>query len=58
RRSRLPLEKVMELFKKWEYEGKLVGLITVKDVLKERAEEENDVDDNTLAVIVIVLVWL
>ncbi|CAI2187703.1 2046_t:CDS:10, partial [Funneliformis geosporum] len=50
---RLPLETVMDLFKKMgprviliEHEGKLVGLITVKDVLKyiarKEAEEEND----------------
>jgi len=50
---RLPLETVMDLFKKMgprviliEYAGKLVGLITVKDVLKYIARKEAEEGKN------------
>ncbi|GAM90159.1 hypothetical protein ANO11243_081990 [Dothideomycetidae sp. 11243] len=55
---RLPLETVMELFKKLgprviliEYRGKLAGLVTVKDVLKYQFQveaHENPKDDSSL----------
>ncbi|CAG8733190.1 10084_t:CDS:2, partial [Gigaspora rosea] len=49
---RLPLETVMDLFKKkWEHVGRLVGLVTVKDVLKYIAQRDAEVQskdtDNT-----------
>ncbi|PNS16047.1 hypothetical protein CAC42_4448 [Sphaceloma murrayae] len=55
---RLPLETVMELFKKLgprvilvEYRGRLVGLVTVKDVLKYQFQveaNENPKDDSVI----------